>query len=67
MLAKGQSQILGGVYKGMKTAIAVDMAVSLVTGTPFLGRYAVPEKRRVTMMSGEGGLGPIRGPCNRIA
>ena len=60
MLAKGQSQILGGVYKGMKTAIAVDMAVSLVTATPFLGRYTVPEKRRVTMMSGEGGLGPIQ-------
>src|SRR6516164_11082089 len=55
ILVGGQPGVIGGPKKGMKTSIALDLAVSLASGTPFLGVFAVPMRMRVGVISGESG------------
>ena len=57
ILVKGEPCVIGGASKSLKTTIAMDMAVSLATGTPFLGRFEVPRKQPVLFISGESGEG----------
>lgn len=45
--------VIGGPMKSMKTAVAIDLAVSLATGAKFLGQYEVMEPRKVIIASGE--------------
>jgi hypothetical protein len=52
LLLEGQSAVLGGPKKTLLTSLAVDLAVSLATATPFLGRFAVPSPRRVLYLTG---------------
>lgn len=54
-LADNEPMVIGGPTKALKTTIALDMAVSIATGTPFLGKFNVPEMRRVMFISGESG------------
>ena len=42
VLTVGEPFVIGGMHKTMKTSIAIDLAVSLVTATLFLGHFAVP-------------------------
>ena len=35
--------VIGGAPKSAKTWLGLDMALSVATGTPCLGKYAVPE------------------------
>lgn len=56
IFVQGQFAGIVGAFKTMKSSISLDMAVSLASGTPFLGRFAIPEKKRVLMYSGEIGL-----------
>lgn len=52
-LRKGSYGVIGAEYKAGKTFLAVDMALSIATGTPFLG--IVPTSvGRVAMMHNEG-------------
>ncbi len=58
VLAERRSFILGGKKKTLKSSIAVDLALSLASGKPFLGRFPVDRPRRVLLLAGEskGGL-----------
>jgi replicative DNA helicase len=51
VLLAGQPCVLGGPLKCLKTSLAIDLAVSLSTGTPFLGRFPVPDRHRVMVFS----------------
>lgn len=66
VLAEHQLGLMGGHPKTLKTGNALDAAVSLATGLPFLGHFEVPEPKRVLVLSGESGEHTIKETCNRI-
>lgn len=53
LLASRQSTIIGAAKKTLKTTLAIDLAVSLGTATPFLGHFTVPEKVTVAFVADE--------------
>jgi hypothetical protein len=55
ILGARQPCVLGGPYKCLKSSIALDLAVSLASGSPFLTQFAVPGPRRVALFNGESG------------
>ena len=59
--------ILGAPPKTGKTWIALDLGVAVATGTPFLGRFTVPEPRPVLYVALEGGRRAIRARIGAIA
>jgi hypothetical protein len=54
-LADNEPMVIGGASKSLKTTVALDLAVSIATGTPFAGQFNVPTPRRVLFVSGESG------------
>ncbi len=66
ILAAGQPGGIFGAFKTLKTSLAADLLISLASGTPFLGRFAVPEPGRVVFLSGESGLAALRSTARRI-
>lgn len=67
VLVEGQPAIVGGRSKTLKTSIMVDMALSLGTGAKFLGKFDVPERKTVALLSGESGKFTIQETAKRIA
>ena len=67
VLVKGQPAVIAGPSKGMKTSVAIDMAVSLAAGRPFLGKFPAPRRVRVAVVSGESGEGTIKETALRVA
>jgi len=67
VLVAGQPCIVAGPKKSLKTSILIEMAISLVTGSMFLGQFVVPKKRKVLLMTGESGAGTIQETARRIA
>lgn len=61
ILRADQPALIGGALKAMKTSTTLDLAISLATGTPFLGRaeWRPAEPIGVTMLTGESGLNII--------
>lgn len=60
VLVAEQPCTLGGASKTLKTSLAVDMAVSVASQTPWLGRFDVLEKGGVFIVSAESGKPVLR-------
>lgn len=65
-LAENQPFVIGGSKKTLKTSIAADMAISLASGTRFLGRFDVPNPVSTVIVSGETGPTGLRSLRKRI-
>jgi AAA domain len=52
--------VIGGAPKCAKTWLGLDMALSVATGTPCLGKYAVPEPGAVLIYLAEDALRAVR-------
>lgn len=65
-LAAVQNHIIGGRQKTLKTTIAVDAAISLASGLPFLGSLPVTQACRVVMFSAESSLSVLQETARRI-
>jgi hypothetical protein len=59
--------VIGGAPKCSKTWLALDMSLSVATGTPCLGRYAVPEPGPVLVYLAEDSLAIVRERVEGIA
>ena len=55
ILAAGQPCVIAASKKSLKTTTAIDLAMSLASRSPFLGKFHVPKSVRVALMSGESG------------
>jgi hypothetical protein len=66
VLARGQPMIVGAPQKTLKTSVMCDLAVSLATGTPFLGHFDVYEPVRVALFSGESGEWTLAKTLQRV-
>ena len=67
VLVRGQPGVICGPQKSLKTNIAVDLALSLGWGVPFLGYFRVPTAVRVGFISGESGEATLQETAARIA
>jgi hypothetical protein len=52
--------VIGGAPKCAKTWLGLDLALSVATGTPCLGKYTVPERGRVLVYLAEDALPVLR-------
>ena len=66
MLVADQPAILIGPQKALKTSVLVDLAISLSTREPFLGRFPIHRAVRVGLCSGESGLGNLQDTARRV-
>ncbi len=66
VLARGHPAVLAGPSKGMKTSVAVDLAVSVATGTTFLGKWSVNRRAKVAIVSGESGGAALQEMFRRV-
>lgn len=67
ILAADQPCIVAAVKKCLKTNIAIDLTLSLASGSKFLNRFYTPRAVRVALMSGESGDATIQETARRIA
>jgi hypothetical protein len=65
-LVANQPAVISGPAKVLKTSLAIDAAISLAAGVPFLGEFDVSARVRVGIMSGESGLATIKETAIRI-
>jgi hypothetical protein len=66
VMVAGQPMVIGGRSKSLKTSIAIDLALSLGSGTAFLGKFA-SERVNVGAWSGESGAATVRETALRVA
>lgn len=66
ILTKDEPAVIGGPRKTLKTSLSVDLAVSIASGTPFLGKFKVPKAMPVGVVSGESGGATIKNILQRV-
>ena len=66
LLIEDQPYLIAAPEKCLKTTLSIDLAVSLASGTPFLGYFGVPERVRVCVMTGESGPDTVNETISRI-
>jgi replicative DNA helicase len=67
ILLPEQVAVIGGPKKCLKTSLVTDLAISLGSETPFLGRFKVPKAVRAAVFSGESGGAVLQETARRIA
>jgi hypothetical protein len=66
VLVGGATAFIIGPRKSLKTTLAVDLAVSVASGTPFLGKFPT-NRDRVLLVSGESAEYELRDSFRRVA
>lgn len=66
MLVDGTYGVDAGELKSLKSYLGLARAVGLAAGVPVLGRWRVPEQRRVLMFVAEGGRTPFARRLERV-
>lgn len=66
VLVGDQPCMLGGAKKTVKTGLAIDLAISLATGTRFLDHFRVPSPAGVLFFSGERAKAAVRSTAERV-
>ena len=66
VLAANQPCVIGGPKKSLKTSVAIAMAISIATGTDFLGEFVTRGKRPVGIFSAESGRITLRDLAKRL-
>lgn len=62
----GESLVIGGPSKSLKTSLLIDLFISMGTATPFLDRFPVPKPLRVGLISGESGRRVIQANAREV-
>ncbi len=66
VMVKGQPAVIGAPQKAGKTSFAIDMALSLAAGEPFLNYFDVYRPVRVAVVSGESGRWTIMNHARQV-
>ena len=66
LLVANEPCVLAAPSKTMKTALAVDLAVSVAAGKPFLDRFKVPKARPVYVISCESGAASLQARMRQV-
>jgi hypothetical protein len=66
VLLEGEAAAICAPKKCLATTTAIDLAVSVASGTPFLGHFATPQRRRVAYLSGPARQNEVRSKARRV-
>ncbi|MFB6320786.1 AAA family ATPase [Saccharicrinis sp. FJH54] len=66
VLTQGEPCVMAGPMKSCKTTTSIDLAASLDMPSPFLGKWPVPERRGVGVVSCESGRATIHEIARRV-